>query len=86
MLIKVFTDYPFVDVFGDLHNHRDCEAPHTTIPTSILITSYHPDIVVYNLQVQCVAMLELTCPLDSVHHLQSAWNRKQSIFAIISRI
>ena len=78
MLAKVFTSCPFVRVFADLPNHRACEAPQATIPASILITPYSPDIVVYNSQVHCVAMLELTCPLDSVHHLKSAHNRKQS--------
>jgi len=78
MLDKVFISCPFIHVFADLHNRRACEAPQATIPTSILITPYRPDIVVYNSQVHCVAMLELTCPLDSVHHLESARNRKQS--------
>lgn len=67
MLTKVFTNCPFVHMFTDLHNHQACEGPQTTIPTSILITPYRPDIVVYNSQVHCVAMLELICPLDSVH-------------------
>jgi len=78
MLAKVFTSCPVVRVFADLPNHRACEAPQATIPASILITPYRPDIVVYNSQVHCVAMFELTCPLDSVHHLESARNRKQS--------
>ena len=30
-----------------------------------------------NVLVHSVAMMELTCPLDSVHHLESARNRKQ---------
>ena len=44
----------------------------------MLTTSYRPDIVVFNSQVSSVALLELTCPLDSVHHIQSACSRKQS--------
>ena len=78
MLTNAFTDRPSIQVFADLNNHRACEAPQATIPTSILITPYHPDIVVYNSQVHSVTMLELTCPLDSAHHLESARNRKQS--------
>ena len=78
MLTKDFADCPSIQVFADLHNHRACEAPQATIPTSILITPSHPDIIVYNSQVHSVAMLELTCPLDSVHHLEPAQNRKQS--------
>ena len=78
MLTNAFADCPSIQVFADLNNHQACEAPQATIPTSILITPYRPDIVVYNSQVHSVAMLELTCPLDSAHHLESAWNRKQS--------
>ena len=78
ILTKAFTDCPSIQVFADLHNHRACEVPQATIPILILITPYRPDIVVYNSQVHSVAMLELTCPLDSVHHLESVWNRKQS--------
>ena len=77
MLTNAFADCPSIQVFADLNNHRACEAPQATIPTSILITPYRPDIVVYNSQVHSVAMLELTCPLDSAHHLESARNRKQ---------
>ena len=77
MLTNTFADCPSIQVFADLNNHRACEAPQATIPTSILITSCRPDIVVYNSQVHSVAMLELTCPLDSAHHLESARNRKQ---------
>ena len=43
------------------------------------LTPYHPDIVIYN-QInnsRSVALLELTCPLDSVHHLESARDCKQ---------
>ena len=76
MLTNVFADCPSIQVFANLNNHRACEAPQATIPTSILVTPYRPDIVVYNLQVHTVAMLELTCPEDSVHHLESARNRK----------
>ena len=78
MLTNAFADCPSIQVFADLNNRRACEAPQATIPTSILITPCCLDIVLYKLQVHSVAMLELTCPLDSVHHLESAWNRKQS--------
>ena len=75
MLTKAFANYPSIQVFADLYNHQASQA---TIPTSILITPYRPDIVVCNSHIHSVAMLELTCPLDSVHHLESAQNRKQS--------
>ena len=48
-----------------------------SIPPSLLITAYRPDIVIYNQINNSVALLELTCPLDSVHHLEPARERKQ---------
>ena len=45
---------------------------------SLLITSYRPDVVIYNATRNLVVLLELTCPLDSIHHLESARDRKQS--------
>ena len=36
------------------------------------ITSYRSDIVVYNFEASSVALLELTCPLDSEHHIEVA--------------
>ena len=49
-----------------------------TIPSNLLITSYRPDIVVYNSEASSVALLELTCPLDSEHHIEAARSRKQN--------
>jgi len=48
------------------------------IPTTIIVTAYRPDIVVFNTGTSAVAMLELTCPLDSSHHLETARFHKQS--------
>jgi len=78
MLTKIFADSPSIQVFADLNNHRACEAPQATVPTQILITSYRPDIVIYNSQVHSIVLLELTCPLDSYQHLESSRNRKQA--------
>ena len=61
----------------DLPGMRASDSPQTTIPPSLLITPYRPDIVIYNQINNSVALLELTCPLDSVHHLESARERKQ---------
>ena len=49
--------------FGDLDNFRAGNTPLTTIPPSILITSYRHD----------THLLELTCPFNSAEHLQAAW-------------
>ena len=53
-------------------------SPKTTIPIDLLITSYPPDIVIYNSQSPTITLLELTCPLDSAQHIQAAQNRKQN--------
>ena len=33
-----------------------------------------------------IALLELMCPLDSVHHLESARNKKQSKFEYLAEL
>jgi len=61
-----------------MQNFRATEVPHSTIPISILSTSYHPDIVVFNSQVPSIALL---CPLHGlyVQYTQSArsWNKSK---------
>ena len=64
-------------IYVDLQNFWVTEAPQATIPISILTTPYQPDIVIFNSQISSIALLELTCPLDSVHHIQSARSWKQ---------
>ena len=77
-LTEFFAGTPHVQVFADLPNFHANHCPQSTIPSSLLITSYHPDIVLYNSQSSSVALLELTCPLDSnYHHIESARARKQ---------
>ena len=49
------------------------------VPSKLLITSYRPDIVVYNSEESTVtALLELTYPLDSERHIEAARSRKQN--------
>jgi len=63
-----------------MHNHWASEVPQATIPPLLLLSSSCPDIVVHSSQAHSIkiALLESTCPLDSVHHLESAWNSKKS--------
>ena len=68
-LAEAFTDIPFVKVFADIPNIHADNSPQSTILTSFLITSYHPDIVIYNSQSPSITLLELTFPLDSIHHI-----------------
>ena len=78
-LVEAFVDLPFVKVFADIPNfHADSSSLSTIIPASLLITPYHLDIVIYNSQSLSVTLLELTRPLDSIHHIQSACDRKQN--------
>jgi len=57
---------------------RASESPQGTVPSSLMVTSYRPDIVIHNVINNTVALLELTCPLDSAQHLEAARDRKQS--------
>ena len=83
-LKEIFSDNPSIHVFADLQGLQASEAPQATIPSTLLITPYRPDIVVYNSGKPSVALLELTCPLDSEHNIQSARSRKQTRLGIIN--
>jgi len=50
-LTDIFADIPFVKVYADLPNFFANDAPQATIPLDLLITSYRPDIVIYNTRV-----------------------------------
>ena len=67
-----------VHVYADLPGMRASESPQGTIPSSLMVTSYCPDIVIHNITCNSVALLELTCPLDSMQYLESARGHKQS--------
>ena len=56
-------------MYVDLQNLQANEELQGSILTTVLTMPYRPDIVVYNLQNASIAMLELTCPLDSAHHV-----------------
>ena len=53
--------------------HLDLE----TIPSTVLVTPYQPDIVIYNRLTSSMEIIELTCPPNSSEHLESARTRKQ---------
>jgi len=65
-------------VFADLPNLQASVSPPATISSEVMLTSYHPDLVFYNTATKSIALLELTCPLDSIHHLKSARSREQN--------
>ena len=57
---------------------RASEFPQGTVPISLMVTSYHQDIVIHHITSNSIALLELTCPLDSNQHLEAARGHKQS--------
>ena len=67
--VETFTSTPFIKVFADLPDFHADNTPQSTIPASLFITPYHPDIVIYNPLSSSIALLKLTCPLDSIHHM-----------------
>ena len=77
-LSEILAELNTVHVYADLPGMRASESPQGTIPSSLMVTSYRPDIVIHNVTCNSVALLELTCPLDSMQHLESARDRKQS--------
>ena len=75
-LAKSFSELSTVSLYADLPGMCASDSQQATIPPSLLLTPYHPDIVL-NERNTSVALLELTCPLDSVKHHESARDRKQ---------
>ena len=47
------------------------------IPSTVMVTPYRRDVVIHNTATSSIVQLELTCPLDSGRHLQSARLHKQ---------
>ena len=76
-LTNFFSELSTVSVYADLLGMRASDSPQTTIPPYLLTTPYQPDIVLYNEGNNSIVLLELTCPLYSVEHLNSARDRKQ---------
>ena len=55
-LTDTFADIPFVKVYADLPNFFANDAPQATILSDLLITSYRPDIVIYNTQYPSITL------------------------------
>ena len=75
-LTTLFSDCQIVSVYADLHGFRFNDAPPETIPSNVLVTPYRPDVVIYNRNSASMGIIELTCPLDSMQHMESACSRK----------
>ena len=65
-------------VYADIDGYRASDTPLATNPPSIVPTSYHPDIVIYNEQHCKIRLLELTCSFNTTEHLQAAREHKSS--------
>jgi len=48
--------------YADLLGMQASESPQEIIPLSLIVTSYHPDIVIYNETCNLVALLALWIP------------------------
>jgi len=73
-LFKFLTGQSIISLYADLPECGQVTPPRQQF---LLSTPYHPDIVIYNDRTNLVALLELTCPLDSLDHLESARDHKQ---------
>ena len=73
-LTTLFADHQDVRVYADLNGFHFNESPQETIPSTVLITPYHRDLI---LRFSLMGIIELTCPLDSCQHLESAHCQKQ---------
>jgi len=77
--ISAFVAQPdAIYVYADLSGMHASESPLSTLPSLLMVTLYQPDIALYSEIDHTVALLELTCPLDSFQHLESSRNHKQS--------
>ena len=65
-------------VYADIDGYRATNAPLTTIPPSIVMMSYHPDIVIHYEQHHIIHLLELTCPFSTTEHLHTAREQKST--------
>ena len=63
--------------FADLPNLQASQSPLVTIPPAVMVARYRLEHAIHNTVTNSITLLELTCPLYSEHHLQSARSHKQ---------
>ena len=81
-LLKYFAGSSVILPYTDLPGMQASDCPQATIPPSLPITLYRPDLVIYNKENNSIFMLELTCPLDSTCHLEIVSRVKQNIWRL----
>jgi len=74
---KFFSTAGAVSVYTDLPGLHSSNSPLATVSPTLLVISYHPDIVLHNERSNLMALLEPIYSLDSVENLKSARVRKQ---------
>ena len=67
-----------IHVYAGLLGMHASVSPQVTIPPTLLVIFYRPDIVIYNESTNSIALLDLTCTLYSIYHLESARDCKQT--------
>jgi len=78
-IINILNNYLLSKYLLTFQTCKPCSvASPATIPPEMMLTSYCPDLVFYNTATNSIALLEFTCPLDSMHHLESARSCKQN--------
>ena len=77
-LFHIFAESQAIHVYADLPGMYASVSPQATIPPTLIVTPYRLDTVIYNEFINSFVLLKLTCPLDSIHHLVSARDRKQT--------
>ena len=66
-----------VKLYADLCGYRFDDSPPLTIPSSIVVTSYRPDLVIVSETDKRISILELTVPNNTPDGLINARHRKQ---------
>ena len=66
-----------IHAYADLLGMQASESPQGTIPSSLIINPNRSDIVIHDEICNSVALLELTCSLDSTYHLESVIDQEE---------
>ena len=71
-LIALFADHQDFRVYANLNGFCFNKSPQETIPSTALITPYHPDLILYNSH---SSLMDINLP--SWQHIESAYCQKQ---------
>ena len=77
-LTFLFSDCQGVSVYADLQGFHFNDSE--TIPSTVLVTPCRPDVVIYSKHSSFIGIIELTCPLDSIQHIESVYQNFCQIY------